>query len=301
MCQVILSMETLLVTGGCGFIGSNFIKYVLDASSSMRVVNVDCLTYAGTKRNLAGYLDDARLIFHEVDIRDVDSLKPIFKRYDIEYVVHFAAETHVDRSIRDPRIFIETNVLGAFNLLSLSLEHDINRFLQISTDEVYGSLAADGKPFTELSCLSPNNPYSASKASADFLARAFNRTYGLPVIIVRSSNNYGPHQFPEKFIPVVIIRAMENKKVPIYGSGGNMRDWLHVFDHCRGIWYALTRGKVGGVYNFCSGIEVTNIKLARMILALMRKSDDLITFVDDRPGHDFRYAMNSSKAKAELG
>ena len=291
---------TLLVTGGCGFIGSNFIHHILERHPGDTVINLDKLTYAGNPENLEGLDENSRYHFVKGDICDRAVVEAIVKQHKVDAIINFAAESHVDRSIMGPAIFIETNVAGTNVLLDLAKEHSIGRFIQISTDEVYGSLGPDGK-FTEGSRLHPNSPYAASKASADLLALAYHHTYGLPVIVTRCSNNYGPFQFPEKLIPLMIARALEDKPVPVYGDGLNVRDWLHVKDHCAAIDLIVRGGKPGEVYNIGGNNESKNIDLVRLVLKKLGKPESLISFVKDRPGHDRRYAIDAAKASRELG
>lgn len=290
----------LLVTGGAGFIGSNFVHYMLEKHPEYEIVNLDALTYAGNLENLKGAMDNPRHRLVHGRIEDgklVDSLMP-----GIDVVVNFAAESHVDRSIVQPQVFVTTNVLGTQVLLDGSLRHKVRLFYQVSTDEVYGALPLGSKErFTESSPLLPNSPYSASKTAADLLVRAYHHTYGLPVVISRCSNNYGPRQHPEKFLPTVILNAAQDKPVPIYGDGLYVRDWIHVLDHCRAIDTILHKGKAGEVYNVGADNEWANIDLARRILRILGKSDDLLTSVADRPGHDRRYAIEWERIKRELG
>ena len=295
----------ILVTGGCGFIGSNFVHMLLHENPDVFICNVDKLTYAGNPANLAGVPESHPdcYAFERADIADEATMRRIFQKHRIEAVVNFAAESHVDRSIADPSPFIHTNVRGAQVLLSLAREMDIKRYVHVSTDEVYGSLSLDepDSAFTEETPLAPNSPYSASKASADLFCRAWYETYGFPVVITRCSNNYGPYQFPEKLIPLMYSRAIKNERLPVYGDGKNVRDWIHVQDHCRGVYLALSKGRPGAVYNFGGGAERTNIDVVLGILRFCGKSEDLINFVKDRPGHDRRYAMDYSLAARELG
>ncbi len=288
----------ILVTGGCGFIGSNFIHYMLERYP-YEIVNLDKLTYAGNLENLKDVEDDPRYRFVRGDVADRSVVVKIFEQ-PVDVVVHFAAESHVDRSIQDPSDFIRTNVLGTYNLLEVARIKGVGLFVQISTDEVYGSLGPEGK-FTEETPLSPNSPYSASKASADLIAMAYYKTYGLPVIITRCSNNYGPYQFPEKLIPLMITNALEDKELPIYGDGKNVRDWIHVTDHARAIDLVIHKGKKGEIYNIGADNERTNIEIVEMLLQILGKPRSLIRFVKDRPGHDRRYAICAEKIRKELG
>lgn len=287
----------LMVTGGAGFIGSNFIRYLLRHSQA-EVVNYDALTYAGNLENLAEVSSDPRYRFVHGDITDAEQVEGVLSQ-GIDAVVHFAAETHVDRSILDSSDFVRTNVLGTQVLLEGARRHKI-RILQVSTDEVYGSLGASGW-FTEDTPLAPNSPYSASKASADLLARAYHRTYGLDVVVTRCSNNYGPYQFPEKFIPLMILNALEDKKLPVYGDGRYRRDWIHVEDHCRALEQVLKKGRAGEIYNIGGGQEQENLEVVRFILQRLDKPLDLIEFVQDRPGHDRRYAIDAGRMRREVG
>jgi dTDP-glucose 4,6-dehydratase len=291
----------LLVTGGCGFIGSNFIRHVLGHYGPEMITNVDALTYAGNLANLAGVAETygERYEFLGADISDGDKIDALLSKHQFYAVINFAAESHVDRSIDTPGDFIHTNIVGTATLLDRARRHGVRRFLQVSTDEVYGSLGPEGK-FTEKSPLEPSSPYSASKASADLLALAAHHTYGQEVVITRCSNNYGPYQFPEKLIPLMIIRALEDKPLPVYGDGLNVRDWIHVEDHCAAIFSALIDGKPGEVYNVGSDGEMRNIDVVKMILSHLGKPESLIQYVQDRLGHDRRYAIDSSKAHREL-
>jgi len=290
----------ILVAGGAGFIGPNFIRYILGAHGDWTVVNVDKLTYAGNLANLADVAGDARYRFHRADICDATGIARIFAEEKPEAVVNFAAETHVDRSIDDPSLFLRTNILGTQVLLDAARKSGVARYLQISTDEVYGSLGATGK-FSEESPLAPNSPYAASKTSADLLVRAYGKTFGLPVLVTRCSNNYGPYQFPEKLIPFFVTLLREGKPVPVYGDGGNVRDWIHVEDHSRAVDAVLLRGRPGGIYNVGGGNERTNIEITKLLTAAMGKDERSMKFVPDRPGHDRRYAIDDSKIRAELG
>lgn len=292
-------MRSLLVTGGCGFIGSNFIRLQLDHYPDVEVVNIDCLTYAGNPENLADKADDQRYRFERIDITDSAAVESLVQKGSFDAIVNFAAESHVDRSILDSGPFVRTNVMGTQVLLDAARRFEIGRYVQVSTDEVYGSLGAEGL-FTEETPLAPNSPYSASKAAADLLVRSYFHTFGLDAVITRCSNNYGPYQFPEKLIPLFIANASADQSLPVYGEGLNVRDWIHVDDHCRGIDAALRRGQAGEVYNFGGDQELTNIELTRMMLRLLDKPDSLIRYVQDRPGHDLRYAIDFSKAEREL-
>jgi len=291
----------ILVTGGCGFIGSNFIRYILEHYKPASVSNVDVLTYAGNLANLNGIAEEhgERYEFFKADIANADQMDALMTEHSFYAVVNFAAESHVDRSINDPLNFIHTNVVGTSILLDCARRHGVQRFIQISTDEVYGSLGETGK-FTEQSPLEPSSPYSASKAGADLLALACHKTFGQEVIVTRCSNNYGPYQFPEKLIPLMIINAMRDDKLPVYGDGMNIRDWIHVEDHCAGIVAALFEGKPGAVYNFGGDSEMPNIETVKAILKKLGKPESLISYVTDRLGHDRRYAIDSSFAQSEL-
>ncbi|MCX5807398.1 MAG: dTDP-glucose 4,6-dehydratase [Proteobacteria bacterium] len=288
----------ILVTGGCGFIGSNFIRYML-STHSYNIINLDKLTYAGNLENLKGIENDKRYTFIKADISSRSDLEKVFEK-NIDMVVNFAAESHVDRSIIDPDAFIMTNINGTFNLLEMAKKKEVKKFIQISTDEVYGSLGKEGK-FKEDTPLAPNSPYSASKTSADMLAMAYFKTFETPVMITRCSNNYGPYQFPEKLIPLIITNALENIELPVYGDGMNIRDWIHVLDHCAAIDTVLHKGTVGNVYNVGGESEKTNIDIVKLILDILGKPHSLIKYVKDRPGHDRRYAIDQAKIKKELG
>ena len=290
----------ILVTGGAGFIGSSFVRYILGTRKNVDVVNLDLLTYAGNLRNLDAVADDPRYRFVRGDIADRAAVAKLFEEHQFDAVVNFAAETHVDRSILDSAPFIRTNVEGTRCLLEESRLHKVERFIQISTDEVYGSLSSTGS-FREDTPLGPTSPYSASKAAADLLVHAFFKTYRVPTIITRCSNNYGPHQFPEKLIPVLITNAMEDRPLPIYGDGLNVREWIFADEHSRAIATALDRGTPGEVYNIGSGCEKTNLEVVREVLRLLGKPESLIEFVKDRPGHDRRYAIDCSKINREWG
>ncbi len=289
----------LLITGGCGFIGSNFIRHILGHYAPALVTNVDALTYAGNIENLEGLKDTDRYDFFKADIADSQAVDDVMSRHQFYAVVNFAAESHVDRSIDSPENFIHTNVNGTAVLLDAARKHGIKRFVQISTDEVYGSLGEEGL-FTEDSPITPSSPYSASKAAADLLALACHHTYGQEVVITRCSNNYGPYQYPEKLIPLMILNALEDKPLPVYGDGMNVRDWIHVEDHCTAITAALLEGQPGRVYNVGSNNEMRNIEVVKTILNALGKPESLITFVKDRLGHDRRYAIDASRARNEL-
>jgi dTDP-glucose 4,6-dehydratase len=289
----------ILVAGGAGFIGSNFIRYILGAHGDWKIVNVDKLTYAGNLANLEDFEKDTRYRFFRADICDKPSVEVIVEAEKPDVVVNFAAETHVDRSIDDPSLFLRTNVLGTQMLLEVARKGGVGRYIQISTDEVYGSLGPQGK-FTEDSPLRPNSPYAASKTAGDLLARAWFKTYGFPVIVTRCSNNYGPYQFPEKLIPFFITLLREDRPVPVYGDGMNVRDWIHVDDHSRAIEAVLLRGRPGEVYNIGGGNERTNIEITKMLLSFLGKPESLLKFVSDRPGHDRRYAIDDAKTRRDL-
>jgi dTDP-glucose 4,6-dehydratase len=309
--------KTILITGGAGFIGSNFIHYFVRKYPDYRIVNLDKLTYAGNLENLKGVDDNPNYHFVKGDIANKELVEYVFQTFKPEYVVNFAAESHVDRSIGGPEIFIKSNVYGAQILLDVAKEFwlknnmfDFARFLQISTDEVYGSLSLESREkFTEGSSLKPNSPYSASKASADLLTRAYFITYGMPVLITRSSNNFGPRQYPEKLIPLMITNVLQGQSLPVYGDGLNVRDWIYVEDNCRGIDLVLHKGKIGEIYNIGGGNEWKNIDLVNLICEMLaeitrkpvKEYKKLITFVKDRLGHDRRYALSIEKIKRELG
>jgi dTDP-glucose 4,6-dehydratase len=291
--------KNLLITGGAGFIGLNFIKYMLENTDYSLTV-VDSLTYASNIKEIMKFSNNPKFRFIKADIVDANSIN---QAMDQKYyaIVHFAAESHVDRSIIDADLFVKTNVLGTLNLLKCVLNGNAEKIIHISTDEVYGSLELNEDAFTETTPISPNNPYSASKAGSDLLALAFQRTYQIPITITRCSNNFGPYQHVEKFIPKVIINALRNKEIPIYGDGLQIRDWLFVEDHCRAIHLVLENGKSGEVYNIGGGNEKTNLEIVQAILSKLGASYELIRFVEDRKGHDRRYAINSNKIKKELG
>jgi dTDP-glucose 4,6-dehydratase len=292
-------MSTLLVTGGCGFIGANFIRNLLGADADVSVVNLDALTYAGNLANLADLTDHPRYRFIKADVTDREAVRAVF-RQGVRHVIHFAAESHVDRSIQDSGPFIRTNVLGTQILLDAAREFAVERYVQVSTDEVYGSLGPTGL-FTETTPLAPSSPYSASKAGADLLVLSYAHTFGLPALITRCSNNYGPYQFPEKLIPLFITNLLRNEPVPVYGDGGQVRDWIHVLDHCRAVERVWRAGKVGEVYNIGGRSEKTNLELTYTVLDLLGKPRTLIRHVQDRLGHDRRYAIDCTKIEQELG
>ena len=289
---------TMLVTGGAGFIGSNFIRHMLAEHPDTRIVNLDALTYAGNPESLRDVADNPNYTFVKGDICDPAAVAAVFRNHPIETVVHFAAESHVDRSIADGAAFVRTNVLGTFTLLDYALKHGVRRFIHVSTDEVYGS-TREGS-FVETDNLNPSSPYSASKAGSDLLARSFFITHGLPVIVTRCTNNYGPYQFPEKLIPLFATNLLEGKKVPVYGTGKNIRDWLYVLDHCRAIDFVLRHGEPGEVYNIGGGAEKTNLEITEQILELLGKDGSMIEYVPDRKGHDFRYSLDFGKLR-DLG
>jgi dTDP-glucose 4,6-dehydratase len=291
-------MPSLLVTGGCGFIGSNFVRYALAADPGLSLVNLDCLSYAGNLANLADLEGNPRYRFVKGDITDPAAVRQAMQ--GVDSVIHFAAESHVDRSILDSGPFIRTNVLGTQILLDAARAAGVRRYVQVSTDEVYGSLGPTGF-FTEETPLAPNSPYSASKAAADLLVRGYVHTYGFPAVITRCSNNFGPYQFPEKVIPLFISNLLRNEAVPVYGDGQNVRDWIHVRDHCAGVYRAWKDGRVGEAYNFGGRCEKTNLELTKALLDAVGKPPSLIKYVKDRPGHDRRYAIDCSKAERELG
>jgi dTDP-glucose 4,6-dehydratase len=293
-------MKNVLVTGGAGFIGSNFINYILQERDDYNIINLDKLTYAGNLENLVSYESDKNYHFIKGDIINAELVNYLFQKFDIKYVINFAAESHVDRSILGSEVFFRSNVLGTNVLLEASRKFEVEKFLQVSTDEVYGSLDSEGL-FTEETPLHPNSPYSASKASADMMAVSFHHTYGLPVVITRCSNNYGPYQFPEKLIPLMIINTLKNKKLPVYGDGMNVRDWIYVIDHNRAVEVVFEKGKEGEIYNIGASTEMPNIEIVKLILKELGKSEDMIEYVKDRPGHDRRYAIDSTKIEGVLG
>jgi len=290
----------ILVTGGAGFIGSNLIRFILGGKKPVKIINVDKLTYAGNLENLSGLEKDPRYQFVLADIADAPKIRAVFQEHRPEAVMHLAAESHVDRSIQDAAPFIYTNVLGTQVLLDCCMEFRVKRFLHVSTDEAYGSLREEDPPFTETHPLSPNSPYAASKASSDHMVLACHHTHGLDCVITRCSNNYGPYQFPEKLIPLMIHNAMAGKELPVYGDGTNIRDWVHVDDHCRALLTVLDRGRPGAVYNIGGNAEVRNLEVVKKILKLLGAPESLIRFVKDRPGHDHRYAMDITLIKSEL-
>jgi dTDP-glucose 4,6-dehydratase len=312
-------VKSVLVTGGAGFIGSNFVRFLLGIDTHVQVINLDVLTYAGSLENLKELPDESRHTFIEGDICDHHLVLEIFREFTIDTIVHFAAETHVDRSIVAPSPFIHSNILGTFTLLEAARQswmgkgnfsHEQIRFHHISTDEVYGALKLGDPAFNEADSYQPNSPYSASKASSDHLVRAYSHTYGLPITITNCSNNYGPFQFPEKLIPLVILNAIKGEPLPIYGDGSQIRDWLYVEDHCEAIWRVIRESQVGETYNIGGNNQTTNVDLVKEICRILDERlidspyiphEDLITFVEDRPGHDYRYAMDTTKIKDEIG
>lgn len=307
-------MRTILITGGAGFIGSNLVKMMLDKHPDYRIINLDALTYAGNLENLKEVERNPNYTFVKADIRDRNAIEDVFKKFNISSVINLAAESHVDRSIEDPEVFLTTNILGTQTLLDVALKHwrvdpqdkyckeylSGVKYLQVSTDEVYGALGDEGK-FTETTPLTPNSPYSASKASADLIVRAYHKTYGLPINITRCSNNYGPNQFPEKLIPLMISNCLQNKKLPVYGDGRQVRDWLYVLDHCSAIDTVLQFGRNGEAYNIGGNNEKANIDIVKLIISALGKQEHLIDYIKDRPGHDRRYAIDNTKITSELG
>ncbi|MCB9869485.1 MAG: dTDP-glucose 4,6-dehydratase [Planctomycetes bacterium] len=292
-------MSKILVTGGAGFIGSNFIRLLLQRGGH-QVVNLDALTYAGNLESLADVANEPGYAFVKGDIAERDQVEAVFAAHRPSVVVHFAAESHVDRSVLDASAFVRTNVMGTQVLLDVARANGVERFVHVSTDEVYGSLGATGK-FTESTPLAPNSPYSASKTGSDLLVRAAFHTHGFPCLTTRCSNNYGPFQFPEKLIPLMILNALDGKSLPVYGDGKNVRDWIYVTDHCSGILAVMERGRDGEVYNIGGNAEKQNIEVVKTLLGLLGKGEELITFVKDRPGHDLRYAIDNTKIRSELG
>ena len=298
-----MDKKTIIVTGGAGFIGSNFVYHMLNKYSNYRIVCIDCLTYAGNLSTLEEAMKNPNFRFCKVNICDRDAVRKVFEEEHPNIVINFAAESHVDRSIEDPEIFLRTNTMGTQVMMDMSREFGVERYHQVSTDEVYGDLPLD-KPdlfFTETTPLHTSSPYSASKAGADLLVQAYHRTFGLPITISRCSNNYGPYHFPEKLIPLMIINALHDEKLPVYGDGKNVRDWLYVEDHCKAIDLIIHNGKVGEVYNVGGHNEMSNIDIVKLILKKLGKSEDLITYVADRKGHDRRYAIDPTKIHNELG
>lgn len=296
-------MKKILITGGAGFIGSNFVHYMLNKYVDYSIVNLDLLTYAGNLETLKEVQYKPNYKFVRGDISDREHVYKLFEEEKFDVVVNFAAESHVDRSVENPQLFIQTNIIGTQVLLDACRKYGIKRYHQVSTDEVYGDLPINRKDlfFTEKSAINPSSPYSASKTAADLLVNSYYRTYGLPTTISRCSNNYGPYHFPEKLIPLMILNALEDKPLPVYGNGENIRDWLHVYDHCTAIDLIIHKGKIGEVYNIGGHNERSNIEVVKTILNILGKSEDLISYVDDRPGHDLRYAIDASKIESELG
>ena len=284
-------MKNLLVTGGSGFIGSNFIRHMLGKYPDYKIINLDKITYAGNPDNLKDIENNLNYSFVCGDICDPDVVNKVMQRVD--HVVHFAAESHVDRSIEDGSVFVRTNILGTHTLLEIALKHNIKKFVHISTDEVYGSILYGS--FKETDILTPSSPYSSSKAGSDLLAQSYHITHDLPVIITRCTNNFGPYQYPEKLIPLFVTNLVDNKKVPIYGTGQNVRDWIHVLDHCKAVDFVLHNGSIGEIYNIGSGAEKTNLEITQKLLEILCKNDSMIKYVEDRPGHDLRYSLDFSK------
>lgn len=291
--------KKILVTGSAGFIGSSFVKLML-TKGDYEVISFDALTYAGNLENLDSLKDNPKHTFVKGNIESKSDLEKVFDEHKIDGVINFAAESHVDRSIMDSSPFVSTNVFGTVNLLDFSKKHNVERYLQVSTDEVYGSLGATGK-FTERTNLKPNSPYSASKTAADNFVRSYYKTFDFPALITRCSNNYGPYQFPEKLIPLMIMNALSDKDLPVYGDGMNVRDWIYVDDHCQAILEVFEKGRVGQVYNIGAENEMPNIEIVKQILSYLNKPESLIKYVKDRPGHDKRYAMDNTKISSELG
>jgi len=306
-------MKKILVTGGAGFIGSNFVKFMLNKYNDYLIVNIDSLTYAGNLENLSDIKNNDNYVFRRIDITDRKLVDALFNEFKFDFVINFAAESHVDRSIEDPEIFLRTNIIGTQVLLDVAKKHwklvddkydksykkDV-KYLQVSTDEVYGTLGKEGL-FVETMSVIPNSPYSASKASADLVVRAYHETFNLPINITRCSNNYGPYQFPEKLIPLMINNCLNDKNLPVYGDGMQIRDWLHVYDHCSAIDTVLHKGKLGEIYNIGGNNEKANIEIVNLIIETLGKSKSLIKYVKDRPGHDRRYAIDNTKITTQLG
>lgn len=295
--------KVLLVAGGSGFIGSNFIKFILDKHKDIKIINLDNLTYSGNKENLSNIEKNPRYKFIKGDVAETNVIEKVFKTYKPSYVINFAAETHVDRSIHvGAKQFIDTNITGVFNVLEAVKKYGVQKYVQVSTDEVYGSLSLDSKKlFKETTPFSPNVPYAATKAGGDLLCNAYFHTWKVPVVVTHCSNNYGPYQYPEKLIPFFILRMLEGKTLPMYGDGKNVRDWIYVLDHCRALELCLFKGKAGEVYNIGADNEINNLDIAKRILKYFNKDGSNIEFVADRPGHDRRYAIDASKIKKELG
>ena len=291
----------LLVTGGCGFIGSNFIKHIINKKQVFKLVNLDILSYAGDLKNVKEFENDRKYYLQKVDLRDSPSVSDVFYKHDITHVVHLAAETHVDNSIFNADAFLESNVLGTHNLLKAALKFKIERFHHVSTDEVYGHLKEGDKKFSENTSYNPRNPYAASKAASDFLVKSYFHTHGLPITISNCSNNYGPNQYGEKFIPKAIESILFKSKIPVYGTGKNVRDWIYVEDHCRAIWSVLNKGTIGETYLVGANCEKTNLEIINLICKILKVyPEQHIEFVKDRAGHDFRYAINNRKIKSKL-
>lgn len=289
----------IIITGGCGFIGSNFIKYFTRKHPRFKILNIDKLTYAGNLENLKGFAEQKNYHFVKADICNLPRMKSLFKQFKPDTVINFAAETHVDRSIIKPDLFLQTNILGVGNLLKLCLDFGTKKFIQVSTDEVYGSISKGS--FREDSILNPSSPYAASKAGADCLVMTYHKTYGLPVIITRSSNNYGPHQYPEKFIPLATLNAIQGKPIPVYGNGMNIRDWLYVDDNCAAIDKIFDKGKIGEIYNIASKQEKDNLQVIKILLKILGIDNFKIAHIKDRPGHDYRYSLSTAKIKRHTG
>ncbi len=299
--KFIMNYNRIVVTGGCGFIGSNFIKLLNRKFPNVKIFNIDKLTYAGNPKNLSEFKIISNYNFHKLDIASND-ISVIFKTIKPDLVVNFAAESHVDKSLENSYEFLRTNIIGTSNLILASRENKVKRYIQVSTDEVYGDLSYEDPAFTEKTNLNPSSPYSVSKASADMLVKSYFRSFDFPMIITRCSNNYGPYQYPEKLIPLVISKILENKKIPVYGKGDNIRDWIYVEDHCNAILEVIHKGRIGETYNIGGNSEISNLDLVKMIIIELGETpEDLIQFVADRPGHDFRYAIDNSKILNEIG